>query len=83
MIRVWEERYGPFINELEVCVAEESKGDSTGRLWLSQLLVVDRLCVLEIACNSAINASSSSVEETVFQLSGPHETTAVPLGAFL
>ncbi|KAJ5283332.1 hypothetical protein N7505_001312 [Penicillium chrysogenum] len=82
MVRVWEEKYGFHIKQLEERVAEESKGDLTGRLWLSQPLVADRLSVPEVAWNSAINPWSSSVEETVFQLNGSHEPSAVPLGGF-
>ncbi|KAJ5742535.1 uncharacterized protein N7511_011267 [Penicillium nucicola] len=82
MIRDWEERYAFHIKQLEERVAEESKGDFTGRLWLSQPLVADRLSVSENAWNSAINLWSSSVEETVFQLSGSHEPSAVALGGF-
>lgn len=63
-------------------MAEESKGDFIGRLWLSQPLVADRLSVPEIAWNSAINLWFSSVEETIFQLSGSHEPSAIPLGGF-
>ncbi|KAI2676857.1 hypothetical protein LCP963914a_8152 [Penicillium roqueforti] len=82
MVRNWEERYAFHIKQLEERVAEESKGDFTGRLWLSQPLVADRLSVPENAWNSAINPWSSSVEETVFQLSGSHEPSAVAVGGF-
>ncbi|KAJ5776740.1 uncharacterized protein N7511_001751 [Penicillium nucicola] len=82
MARNWEERYAFHIKQLEERVAEESKGDLTGRLWLSQPLVADRLSVPENAWNSAINPWSSSVEETVFQLSGSHEPSAVTHGGF-
>ncbi|KAJ5993337.1 hypothetical protein N7451_009061 [Penicillium sp. IBT 35674x] len=82
MVRLWEEKYGFYIKQLEERVAEESKGDLTGRLWLSQPFVADRLNVSEIEWNSAINWWSSSVEETVFQLSGSHEPSATPLGGF-
>ncbi|KAJ5471552.1 hypothetical protein N7530_008909 [Penicillium desertorum] len=54
MVRDWEEKYGFHIKQLEERVAEESKGDLTGRLWLSQPLVADRLSVPEVAWNSAI-----------------------------
>ncbi|CDM27577.1 unnamed protein product [Penicillium roqueforti FM164] len=67
------------VEMLEERVAEESKGDFIGRLWLSQPLVADRLSVPEIAWNSAINLWFSSVEETIFQLSGSHEPSAIPL----
>lgn len=63
-------------------MAEESKGDLTGRLWLSQPLVADRLRVFKIAWNSAFNPWSSSLEGTVFQLSESHEPSAIPLGGF-
>ncbi|KAL2695917.1 hypothetical protein AAEP93_003217 [Penicillium crustosum] len=82
MVRNWEKRYAFHIKQLEERVAEESKGGFTGRLWLSQPLVADRLSVPENAWNSAINPWSSSVEETVFQLSGSHEPSAVTLGGF-
>ena len=82
MVQNWEERYAFHIKQLEERVAEESKGDFTGRLWLSQPLVADRLSIPENAWNSAINPWFSSVEETVFQLSGSHEPSAVTLGGF-
>ncbi|KAJ5751370.1 hypothetical protein N7533_008398 [Penicillium manginii] len=43
MVRLWEENYGFYIKQLEESVAEQSKGDLTGRLWLSQSFVADRL----------------------------------------
>ncbi|KAJ5033203.1 hypothetical protein NUH16_003119 [Penicillium rubens] len=79
MVRNWEERYAFHIKQLEERVAEESKSGFTGRLWLSQPLVADRLSVPENAWNSAINPWSSSVKETVFQLSGSNEPSAVTL----
>ena len=82
MVRLWEEKYGFHIKQLEERVAEESKGDFTGRLWLSQPFVADRLDIPKIEWNSAINRWSSSVEETIFQLSGSHEPSATPLGGF-
>jgi hypothetical protein len=82
MVRNWEERCAFHIKQLEERVAEESKGDYTGRLWLSQPLLADRLSVPENAWNSAINPWSSSVEETVFQLSGSHEPSAITFGGF-
>ena len=82
MARNWEERYAFHIKQLEERVAEESKGDFTGSLWLNQPLVADRLSVPENAWNSAINPWFSSVEETVFQSSGSHEPSAVTLGGF-
>jgi hypothetical protein len=63
-------------------VVAESKGDLTGRLWLSQPLLMDRVSVPGIAWNCAINPWFSSLEETVFQLSGSHEASAEPLGGF-
>ncbi|CAG7960399.1 unnamed protein product [Penicillium nalgiovense] len=56
-----------------------SLGVSTGRLWLSQPLIADRLSVPKIAWNTAIDLWFSSVEETVFQLSGLHELLAISL----
>ncbi|KAJ5971804.1 uncharacterized protein N7479_001722 [Penicillium vulpinum] len=82
MVRNWEKRYAFHIKQLEERVVEESKGGFTGRLWLSQSLVADRLRVPENAWNSATNPWFSSVEETVFQLSGSHEPSAVTLGGF-
>jgi hypothetical protein len=76
MVRDWEERYGFHIKQLEERVSEESKGDFTGTLWLRQPLVEDGLSVPGIAWNSAINPLFSSVEETVYQLSGSHEPSA-------
>ncbi|CAG7933518.1 unnamed protein product [Penicillium olsonii] len=82
MAQKWEERYAFHIKQLEERVAEKSKGDFTDRLWLSQPLVADRLSVPENVLNSAINPWSSSVEVTIFQLSGSHEPSAVALGEF-
>ncbi|KAJ5367864.1 hypothetical protein N7541_001805 [Penicillium brevicompactum] len=82
MARNWEEKYAFHIKQLEERVAEESKGDFTGRLWLNEPLVADKLSIPENAWNSAINPWFSSVEETVFQLSGSHEPSAVTLGGF-
>ncbi|KAJ6003885.1 hypothetical protein N7540_013167 [Penicillium herquei] len=82
IVQLWEEKYGFYIKQLEERVAEESKGDLTGRLWLSQPLLTDRLSVPEDSWNCAVNPWFSSVEETVFQLSGSYEPSAEPLGGF-
>ncbi|KAI2734227.1 hypothetical protein DTO013E5_10104 [Penicillium roqueforti] len=82
MVRLWEERFGFHIKQLEERVAEESKSGSAGRLWLNQPLVADRLDVPVVTWNSAFNPWASSSEETVFQLSGSHEPSAIPLGGF-
>ncbi|KAJ5366154.1 hypothetical protein N7541_000095 [Penicillium brevicompactum] len=82
MVRLWEERFGFHIKQLEERVAEESKSGSAGRLWLNQPLVADRLDVPVVTWNSAFNPWASSLEETVFQLSGSHEPSAIPLGGF-
>lgn len=82
IVRLWEERYGFYIKQLEERVVAESKGDLTGRLWLSQPLLMDRVSVPGLAWNCALNPWFSSVEETVFQLSGSHEASAETLGGF-
>lgn len=82
MVRLWEEKYGVHIRQLEERVAEESRGDMTGRLWLSQPFVAERLNDPAIEWNSAINRWSSTIEETVFQSSGSHEPSATLLGGF-
>lgn len=81
--QLWEEKYSFHIKQLEERVAEESKGDLTGRLWLSQPLLIDRLSVPGSSWNCAVNPWFSSTEETVFQLSASLETSAKPPGGFL
>ncbi|KAJ5808871.1 hypothetical protein N7474_010140 [Penicillium riverlandense] len=82
MVRLWEEKYGLHIKQIESRVAQESQGDSTGRLWLSQPHVAERLDIQEHTWNSAGNPWFSSTEEAAFQSNGPHEPSATQLGGF-
>ncbi|KAH8431674.1 uncharacterized protein LDX57_009329 [Aspergillus melleus] len=81
-VRSWEEKYGLHFEQLEDRITRESQGDFTGRLWLSQPHVVERLEVQDLSWNSADNPWFSDAEEAAFQSSGACGPAAAQLGGF-
>jgi hypothetical protein len=76
----WERVYGPQIEQLETRVMKLSEGDFTGRSYLSQPHVAERLQVQESSWNNAANAWFSAEEEAAFQLtSEPTVASTDPL----
>ncbi|KAJ6166908.1 hypothetical protein N7470_002355 [Penicillium chermesinum] len=83
MVRNWENIYGLQIEQLEIRVTQESMGDLTGRSWLSQPVLAERLKISDVAWNSAGNPWLSDKEAVAFQSSGPHEPSFAQFGGFL
>ena len=67
-VRSWERLYGPHIRLLESRASKERRGDSSGRVWLSQEFVMQRLQDPEATWNSAENVWFSDVEKANFSL---------------
>ncbi|KAJ5882748.1 uncharacterized protein N7473_011182 [Penicillium subrubescens] len=83
LVRLWENTYGLQIKQLENRVTRESMGDFTGRLWLGQTNLAERLKIPEAAWNNASNPWFSNEEAITFQSSGPHEPSFAKFGGFL
>jgi hypothetical protein len=82
-VRLWEDMYGLQIKQLESRVTQESMGDLTGRMWLGQPVLAERLKISDVAWNSASNPWLSDEEAVAFQSSGPHEPSFAQFGGFL
>ena len=80
----WEKVYGPHLEHLAERAKKEAGGDRTGRLWLTQPHVAERLHVPEASWNDARNVWSCIEEEERFA-SIPRQTkaTADQLGGLL
>ncbi|OAQ58992.1 hypothetical protein VFPPC_11486 [Pochonia chlamydosporia 170] len=77
----WDKVYGPHIGQLEGRVTEESGGDLTGKSWLSQPYVAERLEVPEALWDCAKNLWISEGEEAAFKsASGFKEASGDQLG---
>lgn len=83
MVRLWEHMYGLQIKQLENRVTRESMGDFTGRLWLGQPNLAERLKIPEVAWDNARNPWFSDEEAVAFQSSGSHEPSFAQFGGFL
>ncbi|KAJ5543316.1 hypothetical protein N7461_009319 [Penicillium sp. DV-2018c] len=83
MVQLWEDMYGLQIKQLESRVTQESMGDFTGKMWLGQPDVAERLKISDVAWNSASNQWLSDEEAAAFQSSGPHEPSFAQFGGFL
>jgi hypothetical protein len=83
MVRNWENIYGLQMGQLESRVTQESMGDLTGRSWLSQPVLAERLKISDVAWNSAGNPWLSDKEAVAFQSIGPHEPSFAQFGGFL
>lgn len=66
----WERLYGPHIEQLETRVIKLSEKDFSGRSYLGQPHVADRLQVQESLWNNAANEWFSGDEEAAFKLAG-------------
>lgn len=77
----WEQEYGPHIGRLEDRIREASKGDLTGRSWLKQPNIADRLKVPEASWNCGGNHWHSEAEATSFKsIHGSPKPTSNQLG---
>ncbi|KAF3386947.1 hypothetical protein F1880_000445, partial [Penicillium rolfsii] len=83
IVRLCENTYGLQIKQLENRVTRESMGDFTGRLWLGQPNLAERLKIPEAAWNNASNPWFSNEEAITFQSSRPHEPSFAKFGGFL
>jgi hypothetical protein len=83
MVRLWEDMYGLQIKQLESRVTQQSMGDLTGRIWLSQPVLAERLKISDVAWNSASNPWLSDEEAVAFQSSRPHEPSFAQFSGFL
>lgn len=80
----WEQTYGPLIAQLEDRVTKASKGDLTGRSWLSQPEVAERLEVPETSWNCAQNQWFSYTEAAEYNsILGSTKASSDELGGFL
>ncbi|QLI66452.1 uncharacterized protein G6M90_00g030560 [Metarhizium brunneum] len=58
-----EGKYGPHIQQLEHRVMKEARGDMTGRIWLQEPFIMERIKVPEESWNNANNPWLSDAEE--------------------
>ncbi|KAF5127196.1 hypothetical protein E5D57_008124 [Metarhizium anisopliae] len=64
-----EGKYGPHIQQLEHRVMKEARGDMTGRIWLQEPFIMERIKVPEESWNNANNPWLSDAEESKYQSS--------------
>ncbi|KAL7649271.1 hypothetical protein ACMYSQ_012260 [Aspergillus niger] len=82
MVWLWEDMYGLQIKQLESRVIQQSIGDHTGRLWLSEPNVADRLKIPHSAWDSGSNPWHSDEEAINFQSRTPHQPSSTQFGGF-
>ncbi|KID94657.1 hypothetical protein MAJ_09377, partial [Metarhizium majus ARSEF 297] len=64
-----EDKYCPHIQQLEYRVMKEARGDMTGRIWLQEPFIMERIKVPEKSWNNANNPWLSNAEESKYQSS--------------
>lgn len=69
MVLSLEKKYGRHIKHLEDRVMKVAQGDMTGRIWLQEPLITERIEVPEISWNNAHNPWLSDAEESKYQSS--------------